>query len=313
MPGFETPHQEQPPIPGGTGPFIWTHSEPEPAVTGTAALQTAKLGAWDALDATTRARHLRMLAVMSLQAATLRTEPQKLGALSAATFADEEHNAAGAAVARTLMLIAPRGPAVVAQHITTKGGEPPVMLGPGETGAPWVAIAVIAAVAVVGAAAYLIGRQTAETADRSDFRDAKTRQLLSTQATAIEVLAKHAEREKLAGKVLPFTEEEKALLRSLEDTQRVIVQERREPLPSPFEGAKTLADLGQATTGFLEALLPLALVGGALYLLTRFGGDAEQRGPPALPARASPSSGHPETITLTRNKDGVYEHQEGHG
>lgn len=314
MPGFETPQQNEPPHPSETGPFAWTHLEPEPAITGPAALQTAKLGAWDSLDPTTRARHLRALVVMSLQAATLRAEPQKLGTLSAASFADEEHNAAGAAVARTLMVIAPRGSALVAQNMMTKGGEPPIMLGAGETaGAPLVAAAIVAAVAVVGAAAYLIGRYSGETADRIDFRETKTKQLVSTQASAIEVLAKHAEREKLTGKALPFTEEEKALLRSLEDAQRGIVNERHEPLPSPFDGARSLADLGHAATGVLEALLPLALVGGALYLITRFGGESEQRGPPALPALSSAPPAHPEALTLTRNKDGVYEYEEGHG
>lgn len=313
MPGFETPPLNEPPLPSGTGPFVWTHLEPDPAVTGPAALQTAKLGAWDALDPTQRARHLRALVVMSLQAATLRAEPQKLGTLSAASFTDDEHNAAGATVARTVMLIAPRGPALVAQNIMTTGGQAPVMLAPGETAAPWLAIAVVAAVAVVGAAAYLIGRSTSETADRSEFRETKTKQLLSTQATAIEVIAKHAEREKIAGKPLPFTEEEKALLRSLEEAQRAIVNERREPLPSPFDGAKTLAELGRVTTGFLESLLPLVLVGGALYLVNRFGGDSSQRGPPALPATSTAPPAHPEALTLTRNKDGVYEYEEGNG
>ena len=313
MPGFETPPPKDPPLPSASGPFTWTHSEPEPAITGPAALQTAKLGAWDGLDPIQRARHLRMLVIMSLQAATLRTEPQKLGTLSAASFADDEHNAAGAAVARTLMLIAPRGPAAVAQHILTTGGQTPVLLAAGETAAPWVAIAIVAAVAVVGAAAYLIGRYSGETADRSDFREAKTKQLLSTQATAIEVIAKHAEREKIAGKPLPFSDEEKALLRSLEEAQRVIANERHEPLPSPYEGAKTLSELVKTATGFLESLLPLALVGGALYLLNRFGGDSSQRGPPALPATSTAPPAHPEALTLTRNKDGVYEYEEGNG
>lgn len=310
MPGFETPHEEPPPQPGGTGPFTWTHHEPEPVITGQAALETARLGRWDSLDPTARSRQLRMLAIMSLQVATLRAEPQKLGDLRAASYSDDEHNAAGAAVARTLLLIAPRRPALLAHHISTTAGDPAVVVSPKETGAPWVAIAVVAAIAVAGAAAYLVGRSTGETTDRSDFREAKTRQLLSTQATVIEVLAKHAEREKLAGKPLPFTEEEKALLRSLESTQRVISEERREPLPTPFDGAKSVQETFKAAASFLDSLLPIALVGGALYLLSRWRNDHPERAPPALPADSGAASKQTEVITLTRNKDGVYEQQD---
>ncbi|MEZ4301584.1 MAG: hypothetical protein R3B70_42010 [Polyangiaceae bacterium] len=308
MPGFETPSPNDPQLPPTQGPFTWTHYESDPEIIGPAALRTAKLDAWDKLDPVLRARHLRAFTVMSLQAATLRSEPQQLGVLSARSYIDDEHNAAGAAVARTLMLIAPRGPMLIAQNVTTAGGQPPVFGSSSDTGvAPvLVALAIVAAVAVVGAVGYVIGSHTSETADRQDFREAKTKQLLSTQATAIEVLAKHAEREKIAGKPLPFTDEEKAILRSLEETQRAITTERREPMPAPFDGAKLFADLGAAATGFMESLLPIVLVGGALYLVHRFGGAFESRASPV----SAPAS--PETITLTRNKDGVYEHEEGH-
>jgi hypothetical protein len=316
MPGFETPTQDGPTVPNSPpskGPVKWLHAELEPAIIGPAALQTARFGAWDALDLITRARHLRALVVMSLQAATLHAEPQELGALSAATYPDEEHNAAGAAVARTVMLIAPRGPALVSQNMLTHQGLPPVMVPSGETGAaPLVVAAIVLAVAAVGAAAYLIGRYTGETADRSDFRENKTRQLVSTQATVIEALTTHATRERLAGKPLPFTDEERRLLDSLEQTQRQIAEERHQPLPSPFDGAKSLADLGRSAAGVLDALLPIAVIGGGLYLLSRFGGAFDSNGRAAEPA-AAPASRDPREITLTLNKEGVYEQEEGHG
>ena len=141
---------------------------------------------------------------------------------------------------------------------------------------------IVVAVAAVGGAGYLIGRDSKETLDRQDFRENKTRQLLSTQATALEVLAKHAERERIAGKALPYTDEERALLRSLEDAQRAIVTERREPLPSPFEGAKSVAEIFKEAAGLVESLLPIALIGGALYLISRYGPPPEPRRPGAM-------------------------------
>jgi hypothetical protein len=284
--------------------------ETDPTKTGPAVLETARLGTWEALDPVTRTRYLRAFVVMTLQAATMRNEPQVLGMLSAASYADQEHNAAGAAVARTLVLLAPRGPMLISQSMLTTDGEPAILTPDPGTGLGWMAIVGIGVLcAAAGAALGWFGSSaSAERNDRADFRDHKTKQLVSTQAAAIDVLARHAERERLAGKPLPFTEEEKRLLGSLEDAQRAIVADRREPLPSPYEGAKSFADIMKSVSGTLEALLPLALVGGAFYLLSRFGGDStpqphSREGPsPSVTRRESNN-----TITLTRNKEGVYE------
>lgn len=327
MAGFQDPGQNTPPEgpngPGGPttpnggsskGHPIWSHMETDPMRTGPAVLQTARLGTWEGLDPVTRTRYLRAFVVMSLQAATIHNEPQVLGTLSAASYTDDEHNAAGAAVARTLLLLAPRKPILISRSMLTSDGEPAILSQDPGTGLGWLAIVAIgAACAAAGAALGWFGSSTtAEKNDAADFRDHKTKQLVATQAAAIDVLAKHAERERLAGKPLPFTEEEKRLLGTLEDTQRAIVAERRQPLPSPYEGAKSFADLAKGVTGTLEALLPLALVGGAFYLLSRFGGDSTS---PADAREGPPASRHDtdNTITLTRNKEGVYEYEEGHG
>jgi len=322
MPGLETPGHDSPtPTPkgptapgvpsGGTnkGPLLWTHMESDPMSTGPAALQTARLGAWEALDPTTRARHLRAFVVMSLQAATIRNEPQQLGLLSAQSYPDDEHNAAGAAVARTLLLLAPRTPILISRGGLTVDGQPPIETSDPGAGLGWMAVVLIGcAAAAAGVALGWFGSTTtAEKADAANFRDHKTRQLASTQAAAIDVLAKHAERERLAGKPLPFSDEEKRLLGTLEDVQREIVAERKQPLPSPFDGAKHFGDVVQKATGFLEALLPLALIGGGFYLLSRFAGDASPPAPEVPAPDSAPRRDEPEAITLTRNKDGVYE------
>lgn len=328
MPGFENPHQDTPPQ-GPNGPSgpstpsgdpthgfpVWTHIETDPALTALATLQTARLGTWDDHPPAKRARYLRAFVVMSLQAATLKNDLGVLGTYKASDYADDEHNAAAAAVARTLLLLAPRKPILISQSMVTTEGEPAVISKDPGTGLAWMAIVAIGAVCAAGGAAiaWWGAGATAERNDAADFRDHKTKQLIATQATAIEVLTKHADREKVAGKPIPFSEEEKRLLTTLEDTQKAIVNERRQPLPAPYDGAKSFSDLLSAATGTLSALLPLVLAGGALYLLSRYGGELlpahSREGPPSAPYPRDSNN----TITLSRNKEGVYEYDERHG
>jgi len=294
----ETPTPDTP----GKGPPVWHHIEPEFLQVGPDAMQTAKTASWSALSPEIMVRHLRALMVMSLQAATGSNEPRPLGVLHEGIYPDDDHNAAGSAVARTILLLAPPGPAMVSKSLVTFGGSKGISMEPQTSALPAVAVVIIV-VAVSAAAAYIADR-TAEVVDSTNFRNNRTQQLLSAQARSIEVLTKHAEREKAAGRPLPFDAEERQLLGMLEKTQQDIAAERRQPLPSPFEGARRFAnDLGSSAKGVLEALLPLALVGGALYLLSR-----NSESTPALTSK--PEAHRSEVITLTQNKDGVYVHDQ---
>jgi hypothetical protein len=295
-------------------PLYWHHIEPDPANIGPQALYVAKVGAWDSLpDSATKARFLRAFVIMSLQAATLRPEPtpQPLGYFSPSLYADDEHNAAGSAVARTLVLLAPPGTGITSSVQTTAGGPPLIAGAPGAGLAP---LAIVAIVAICAAAATIIGVKAADVVDSTNFRNNKTQQLVSTQAKALEVLQKHAEREKLAGKPLDFTDDERDLLGLLENTQRQIVEEKHQPLPPPWEGSKTLEALGNAGRGLLSglgsslgALLPFIAIGGALYLLWESDSVRSmlmRRRAPVLPQRAAAVETN-EPITLVE-KDGVY-------
>ena len=308
QPDTPTPTPTPDPTPG-KGPPVWHHIEPNFLQVGPDAMQTAKTASWIGQPTETIVRHLRALMVMSFQAATGSNEPRQLGVLHGDFYPDAEHNAAGAAVTRTILLLAPPGPAVVSKSLVTFGGSKAIAMEP-QTGAlPAVAVVIIV-VAVAAAAAYIADR-TAEVVDSTNFRNNRTQQLLTSQARAIEVMSKHAEREKAAGKPLPFDAEERQLLGLLEDTQREIAAERKQPLPSPFDGARTftneLSNLGKSAKGVLESLLPLALVGGALYLFSRSGSENDPS--PRAPRQEEPRS-KPEVITLTQNKDGVYVHDQ---
>jgi hypothetical protein len=287
-----------------TPTVFWHHIEPDPIKIGPLALQTAKLGGWAAIpDVATRTRLLRAFVIMSLQAATLRPEStaQPLGYFSANIYADDEHNAAGAAAARTLLFIAPNE--ILTASVQTTAGDPPLFAGsPGVGLAP---LAIVAIVAICAAAAAAIGIRAADVVDSTNFRNNKTQQLISTQARALEVLQKHAEREKLAGKPLPFSEEERALLGMLETTQRQISTEKHQPLPSPFSGSKAFDDLGSGLLGglgaSLGAMLPFLAIGGAAYFLWQSDGPRRER-PAVLPELERDAN---EPITLVE-KDGVY-------
>jgi hypothetical protein len=246
----------------------WRHIESDPIGTAHATLVTMRAHTWAQLDPATQARQMRAFLVMSLQAATLNTnEAQVLGRLSPEIYPDDTRCAMGAAVARTIMLLPPNGLRLDIQgDVATTDGLPMrqvIFPGPDVGLAP---LAIIAIVAVVGAVAVLIAQQVASVVASENFNDNKTKQLMATQAATLDVIAKHADREKLAGKLTPYSDEERGVLEHLEGVQKEIIQQRQEPLPTPFQGAKEL--LQQAGSAALSAL-PLVIAAGlGLFLFS---------------------------------------------
>ncbi|MDI1444882.1 hypothetical protein [Polyangium sp. 6x1] len=212
---------------------------------------------WLALDKKTRTRQFRAFVVMSLRIAPLSWRPVPLGQLGPHLFSTPERNAAGSAIARTLVLLAPES-IRPGSDITTDEAEPPQ--GTLETGVVHV-VTVLLVTAVAIAAAYL-GTMVAQAIHAVNFDDEVTKRLLAAQARAMEILSLHVERERIAGRELPFDETEKSMLLALEDLQRRLATLRQRPLPSPFQGA---TELVKATTNFL----PVALIAFAAFFLLR--------------------------------------------
>ena len=233
------------------GVFRWFHRERDPQSVSVAALVTAKSGGWTHLDKKTRTRQFRAFVLMSLQIAPLRWEPVPLGELGPHLYSTEERNAAGAVIARTLVLLTPPGLKVGSDVVSEEWA--PATGSIEDTGAGVLVVLLWAACAI--SAAWL-GTTIADAAHAINFDDEVTNRLLAAQARAIEILTLHVERERIAGHELPFDEQERALLVGLEEQQRQLATLQRRPLPKPFEGASEfLRSAAKATT----SALPLAL------------------------------------------------------
>ncbi|MDI1434941.1 hypothetical protein [Polyangium sorediatum] len=206
------------------------------------------------LDAATRKRQFRAFVLLSLRVAPLTSRDVPLGELGAHLFSSQERNAAGSTIARTLVMLAP-GNLRVQSDVVTEAALPAV--GVVETGlAPALIVVLVTACAV--AAAYL-GSMGVEAIHAVNFNDEVTKRMLATQARALEVLSLHVERERIAGHELPFDETERALLHSLEDTQRSLATLQRKPLPKPFDGATEFIRSAAASIVPLAGIILLAM------------------------------------------------------
>lgn len=258
----------------------WRHFTTGTTQTVSAALSSARSGTFGLLPAEPRAAQMRALLALSLQAATISDTQGPLGLLSPSLYGgDDERNAAGAAIARTAMVLTPPMSVVVNYDVLTADGKPaltsPVPLFPDVSALP--ALAIVAIACAASAAAAYIATVIAQEQHGVAFEQEKTKRVLSLQADGIDMFGKHIEREKQAGKLLPFEPEERSILHNLEATQREIAKERNVPLPTPFDGArdfgKALADstskIGQSTADAISVVVPIAILGGLVWFANK--------------------------------------------
>ena len=249
---------EEPDPPALPSPaFRWFHIESQLAVVAHAALDVAKREAWLELDAKTRARLFRVLLIVSLQIAPLSTDSVPLGELGPNLYDSQERNAAGSAIARTLVMLAPDRIRTTSNVVTRESERAQGSL---ETGALPAVVIVLLVTACALAAAY-VGSLAAEAVNAVNFNDEVTKRMLSTQARAIEILSTHVERERIAGRQFPLDDAELSVLRSLEDTQRALATAQSRPLPSPFDGATQFVRTASLS------MMPLAAMGLVALIL----------------------------------------------
>lgn len=258
----------------------WRHFTTGTLQTVNAALSSARSGTFGMLPAEPRAAQMRALLALSLQAATITDTQGPLGLLKPSLYnGDDERNAAGAAIARTAMVLTPPMSVGMAYDVLTADGAPaltiPIPQAPDVSALP--ALAIVAMACAASAAAAYIASVIAEAKHGIAFEEEKTKRVLGLQAEGIDMFGKHIEREKQAGKLLPFEPEERSILHNLEATQREIAKERNIPFPTPFDGArdfgKALADstskIGQSTADAISAIAPIAIVGGLVWLASK--------------------------------------------
>ena len=261
--------------------LYWRHFTTGTTQTVAAALNSARNGTFANLSTEDRAAQIRALLALSLQAATFTDTPGPLGTLSGTMYGgNDERNAAGAAIARTAMSLAPMNFVALNRDVLSWDGAPAI---PGniipklpETSA-LPALAIVAMACAASAAVAYIATIITEGQHGIAFEQEKTKRLLNAHAASVDTIAKHVEREKQAGKLLPFESEERTILHGLEQTQREVAKEKNVPLPTPFDGArdfgKALADttskIGQSTADAISMIAPIAIIGGVVWLGTR--------------------------------------------
>lgn len=241
--------------------MFWRHKESQPEPTARAALQTAKAGSWHALDATVRARQMRMFLIASVLGAGMFNNKIQPGKIDASTFGDEEHNAAGSIIGRSIQLMVPPVSLTVVTPFETVEGATATNINE-ETSEPLTLTTVLLVTGCAMVAGF-IAHEVAVVMDNKYFQEEKTKRLVASTARVVETMALHVEREKIAGKLIPFSDEERSVLTDLQGLQREIAAEKNRPFPTPFDGAREF--LESATASATAALVPIAL--GALALI----------------------------------------------
>jgi len=258
--------------------LTWAHSESDPQVTARAALDAAQGGHWESLDAPTRLRYLRMLLILSMQAGQMTRQwprprgpeaPIEYGIFRPTQYRDQESLELASVVLRTPQLVLPSGSYAV-RSAKTSDGEIAATEGDSQmfdVGAIPVVIWVLG-IAACAIASIVIAQSAGDVVDRQLTRSEDTKRLLASQASAVQVLVAHAEREDKEGRAIPFTDAERAVINSLQGVQMKIAEKRQEPLPTPFAGAaNAIGGTAKAIKEGIEELVPYALAAGAAYWL----------------------------------------------
>ncbi len=265
--------------------LTWSHTESDRWNTSRAALEAARNGTWESLDAATRVRYLRMLLLLTHQAGQMTAAaphprgpeaPAEYGIYQPGQYRDRQSLEIASTVLRTPQLVLPTGSYVV-KSATTVDGEGAVTEGDEQTfdvGALPVVVWVLG-VAACAIASIVIAQMGLDVIDRQLTRSEDTKRLLGSQASAVEILANHARREDEAHKAIPFSAEEIAVINSLQSVQLKIAEKRQTPLPSPFKGAAdAIGDAMKGVKDGLEEMAPWLIGGGvAFWLLTRSKGS----------------------------------------
>ncbi len=127
---------------------------------------------------------------------------------------------------------------------------------------PAVAVVAIVAVGVIGVG--YCAHQAAQVIDRQLARREKSRLMLQQHEAALEVVEKHQEREKTAGKPLPLDAASRRVLDALRKAQEAIAQDREQPY-EPFVPRAV-----QTGAGWALGTVPLVVGGVVLaYLLLK--------------------------------------------
>jgi hypothetical protein len=195
------------------------------------------------------------------------------GDLDRTAFPTRGHCFAASSIARTWMLFPDRARHITVFSCTTKDGEPAVLQKPSladvETGLPPALLAgiIVAGIAAATVATVYVAQMALDVVDRKLTRDADTQRMVAAQQQAVKMADDHAQRERTAGTVIPWTDKEIQVLEGLLATQKTIAEKRQEPFGrySPFEGA--IHAFERVALKTVETVLPFVLLAGGAYFV----------------------------------------------
>lgn len=245
----------------------WTDARGKAALP--AAVKRAKAGAWASPPTEVQIADLRTLMAHTVfcvaalggsvqwvaSSAHVKTDPTQF------VFASKDHEAIARTLAATPMVLAGPG-ARPSSPVVTVG-----YAGKGEAQGWPVIVAIIAVcVAVSAVSAAYLAEDASQVIDRKLAREEDTARMIAAQAKAVDLVEQHLAAESAKGSPIDFSEQEKAVLNDLKQTQVAITSKKEPPLITGGSGA-TGSWLGGLIDG---GLVTAALVfGGLWWLATR--------------------------------------------
>lgn len=271
----------------------WMHTETDPQAGVDLAFRLAGgPAAVAAMDTTTRIHALRCLAALSIYACQAVQGPKAvsptmpvatgaegqqqmtlLGSLYGSLYPSREALYVASTLGRTMILIPDRGPRQVYSTVTTDGQDATTGgQGVEDTGLPPLLLAGVIIAGVVAcciATVHIAGTVcNAVNIDRKLERETDTARMIAAQAKALQLVSDHTERERVAGKSLPWDPVgELRAIDALNGIQHEIVSRERSSWPTPFPGA--IGALGAAGAQIAGNLTTVALMLGGAFILTR--------------------------------------------
>jgi hypothetical protein len=140
-------------------------------------------------------------------------------------FATDEHEQAARTLAASMMILAgpgakPSSPVVTVAYDGQGGAE----------GWPVIIAIIAVCVAVSAVAAAYMSEDASQVIDRKLAREEDSKRLIAAQAKAVDLVEQHLAAEAAQGKPASFSDEEKAVLNDLKQTQVAITSKKEPPL-----------------------------------------------------------------------------------
>jgi len=201
--------------------------------------------------------------------------PMQLGERTSGDYSSPERAGYAADLLRTLYVLrvdvarSNGTPSGVPLERTTLDGNPPLpgIVATDAGGWPLAAVGIVGITAAALTICYLADKSDQLAANQL-ANQTQTAQMMATHARVLQVHAMHLDREQAAGKELPFSDEEKAILGMLGESQKTAAKAIKSEMPSLFPNMKDMGG-GIVAAATATSWAVIAAVALGFYLLTK--------------------------------------------